>query len=76
MSLEVQWLRLGASTTGSADSIPGWGTEILHAMDMAKKKLSLLCEGSAFKMRPPCLSSQPFALPVLPRNSGACSGSG
>ena len=27
----VQWLRLRAPNAGSPDSIPGWGTEILHA---------------------------------------------
>ena len=31
ISLEVQWLRLHSSNAGSAGSIPGWGTKILHA---------------------------------------------
>ena len=30
-SLLVQWLRLHAPTAGGIDSIPGWGTKILHA---------------------------------------------
>ena len=30
-SLQVQLLRLRASTAGGTDSIPGWGTEISHA---------------------------------------------
>ena len=29
-SLEVQWLKLSASTAGAVSSIPGWGTKILH----------------------------------------------
>jgi len=35
-SLVVQWLRLHASTSGSADSIPGQGTKSLHAMEHSK----------------------------------------
>ena len=30
-SLAVQWLRLHASTSGGAGSIPGWGTKISYA---------------------------------------------
>ena len=39
-SLAVQWLRLRASTTGGAGSIPGPGTKISHATwpKMLKKK--------------------------------------
>ena len=35
-SLVVQWLRLHASTSGSADSIPGQGIKSLHAMEHSK----------------------------------------
>ena len=28
----VQWLTLHASSARGADSLPGWGTKILHAM--------------------------------------------
>ena len=31
ISLEVQWLRLRASTEGDTGSVPGQGTKILHA---------------------------------------------
>ena len=37
-SLVVQWLRLCASNAGGADSIPGRGTKIPHAMQCGKKK--------------------------------------
>ena len=37
-SLVVQWLGLGALTAGGVDSIPGWGTKILHAMPCGQKK--------------------------------------
>ena len=37
-SLAVQWLRLRASNAGGAGSIPGWGTEILHAVRCSQKK--------------------------------------
>ena len=37
-SLEVQWLRLHASVSGSTISIPGWGTKIPHASWCSKKK--------------------------------------
>ena len=30
--LMVQWLTLHASNARGADSLPGWGTKILHAM--------------------------------------------
>ena len=29
--MEVRWLQHHASNTGAVDSIPGWGTKILHA---------------------------------------------
>ena len=29
--MEVRWLQHHASNTGAMDSIPGWGTKILHA---------------------------------------------
>ena len=37
-SLVVQWLGLRTSTTGGVDSIPGWGTKILHAQWHAWQK--------------------------------------
>ena len=37
-SLVVQWLGLRASTAGGMDSIPGWGTKILHTVQHGKKK--------------------------------------
>ena len=37
-SLLVLWLRLHASTAGGTDSIPGWGTKILHATWHGRKK--------------------------------------
>ena len=37
-SLAVQWLGLGAFTAVVLGSIPDWGTEILQAMQAAKKK--------------------------------------
>ena len=37
ISLLVQWLRLHASTTGDAGSIPDQGTEILHAAQHGPK---------------------------------------
>ena len=37
ISLAVQWLRLQVSTAGGMGLIPGWGTKILHAMQMMKK---------------------------------------
>ena len=37
-SLLVQWLGLWALTAGGVDSIPGWGTKILHAMQRGQKK--------------------------------------
>jgi len=30
-SLMVQWLSLCTPTAGGMDSVPGWGTKILHA---------------------------------------------
>ena len=37
----VQWLGIHASTAGGKDSVPGWGTNILHAAwDAARKKKS------------------------------------
>ena len=65
MSLEVQWLRLGAPTTGSADSIPGWGTEILHAMDMAKKKAEFALRRQRLQNETP-LSLFPTICPPCP----------
>ena len=50
-SLAVQWLRLHASIAGgTAGSIPGWGTKILHAMrrGQKKKKNCLFYEYSRF----------------------------
>ena len=38
-SLVVQWLRLRASTVGSLGSIPGLGTEILHAVQHGQKEI-------------------------------------
>ena len=35
-SLEVQWLRLGASTAGGKVLILGWGTKILHAEQLSE----------------------------------------
>ena len=35
----VQWLRLPTSNSGGADSIPGWGTKIPHAVAFKKCKL-------------------------------------
>ena len=40
-SLVVQWLRLQASNAGSANSIPGQGTKIPHAVHPGQKKLFL-----------------------------------
>ena len=40
-SLEIQWLRLHASTAGGAGSIPGQGTKIPHAMWCDQKKQEL-----------------------------------
>ena len=37
-SLVGQWLRLHASTAGSAGSIPGQGTKIPHAALLSQKK--------------------------------------
>ena len=37
-SLEVQWLRLHASTAGDTGSIPGHGTKIPHAAWCGQKK--------------------------------------
>ena len=37
-SLVVQWLGLHASTSGGTDSIPGWGTKILSAVQCGQKK--------------------------------------
>ena len=36
-SLMVQWLRLQTSTAGGMDSIPGWGTKILYAVQHSQK---------------------------------------
>ena len=38
--LSVQWLRLCASTAGSVDIIPGWGTKILYITWHSQKKFS------------------------------------
>ena len=37
-SLEVQLLRLRASTAEGTDSIPGWGSKISHAARHSQKK--------------------------------------
>ena len=37
-SLAILWLKLYASTAGSADSIPGWGTKAAHATEHAQTK--------------------------------------
>ena len=34
----VQWLRLRASNAGGTGSIPGWGTNIPHAVQTKTKK--------------------------------------
>ena len=46
-SLSIQLLRHGASAAGAADSIPGWGTKILHAAkhSLKKKKSHVPSEG-------------------------------
>ena len=36
-SLAVQWLGHQASSAGSTDLIPDWGTKILHAMQHGQK---------------------------------------
>ena len=40
-SLAVQWLRLPTSNARGVDSIPGWGTKILHALQHSQKKFFL-----------------------------------
>ena len=40
-SLVVQWLRLCTPNAGGRDSIPGWGTKILHIAQGGRKKLKL-----------------------------------
>ena len=37
-SLAFQWFGLRASTAGGMGLIPGWGTKILHAAWLAKRK--------------------------------------
>ena len=37
-SMEVQWLRLHASTGGGVGLIPGWGAKIPHLVRQKKKK--------------------------------------
>ena len=37
-SLEIEWLRIQASTAGGADLIPNQGTKRLHAMWRSQKK--------------------------------------
>ena len=39
--LAVQWLGLRASNEGDMVLIPAWTTKILHAMNLAKKKISI-----------------------------------
>ena len=34
----VQWLELCASNAGGTDSIPGWGTKILHGAECGQKQ--------------------------------------
>ena len=48
-SLVVQWVRLGASTTGGTSSIPGQGTKIPHAMWQGQKKKIKIRARSASK---------------------------
>ena len=51
LPLVVQWLRPHTLNAGAMDSIPGWGTKILHASQcgqkLKKKKRALL---KKFKM--------------------------
>ena len=37
-ALAIQWLRLCTSNAGGPGSVPDWGTKILQAVRMAKKK--------------------------------------
>ena len=39
--LAVQWLGLRASNESDMVLIPAWTTKILHAMNLAKKKISI-----------------------------------
>ena len=39
-SMEVQWLRLHASTGGGMGLIPGWGAKILHLVRPKKKVIT------------------------------------
>ena len=34
----VQWLELCASNAGGTDSVPGWGTKILHGAQCGQKQ--------------------------------------
>ena len=36
-SLVIQWFRLHASNAGGVGSIPGWGTNIPHAVEHGQK---------------------------------------
>ena len=37
-SLSVQWLKFCTSPAGGTSSIPGWGTEILHAAQSGREQ--------------------------------------
>ena len=37
-SLEIQWLRPELPLQGGTDSIPGWGTKILHGAECGQKQ--------------------------------------
>ena len=45
VALLVQWLRLHASTSGDTGSVPGQGTEILHATQRGQQNLKQKQEG-------------------------------
>ena len=64
-SLVVQWLRLRAFTAGGADSIPGRGTKILHAVGCCQKKIKIYC--SSQKSRPELI-----VLPLCCPRSAVC----
>ena len=46
----VQWLALGILPARDPDSIPGWGTKILQAMQAAKKKKKDRLKGVVYNM--------------------------
>ena len=47
--MQVQWLRLQASTTTGLGLIPGWVTKILHATQHGQKKKEKDRQGDQFK---------------------------